>query len=174
MATHSSTLAWRIPGTVEPGGMQSIGLQSQTWLTMHVCVIYSIRNIVSSVQFCCSVVSDFLWLHGLQHVRLCCPSPTPGVYSNSCPLSQWCHPTISSSVALFSSCPQSFLESGSFQWVDSYHQVARVFNGVLTVCQDWKTSNSQQEVYYWMAGLSIHRSWLVIYALTFFYLSIAL
>ena len=67
------------------------------------------------VQFSCSVKSDFLRPHELQHTRPPCPSPTPGVYSNSCPLSQWCHPTISSSVVPFSSCPQSFLASGSFQ-----------------------------------------------------------
>ena len=53
--------------------------------------------------------------HGLQHTRLPCPSPTSGVYSNSCPFSWWCHPTISSSVIPFSSCPQSFPTSGSFQ-----------------------------------------------------------
>ena len=58
-------------------------------------------------------MSDSLWPHGLQHTRLPCPSPTPRVYSNSCPLSHWCHPTISSSVACFS-CPQSFPASGSF------------------------------------------------------------
>ena len=69
----------------------------------------------SSVQFSCSTVSNSLWPHGLQHDRIPCPSPTPGVYSNSCPLSQWCHPTISSSVVPFSSCPQSFPASGSFQ-----------------------------------------------------------
>ena len=63
----------------------------------------------------CSVVCNSLRLRGLQHARLLCPSPTPGAYSNSCPLSQWCHATISSSVVLFSSCPQSFLASGSFQ-----------------------------------------------------------
>ena len=67
-----------------------------------------------SVQFSHSVVSDSLWPHGLQHARLPCPSPTPRVYSNSCPLSRWCHPTISSSVVPFSSCPQSFPASGSF------------------------------------------------------------
>ena len=60
-------------------------------------------------------VSDSLWPHVLQHARLPCPSPTPGVYSNSSPLSRWCHPTISSSVTPFSSCPQSFPASGSFQ-----------------------------------------------------------
>ena len=68
-----------------------------------------------SVQFSCSVVSGSLWPHESQHARLPCPSPTPGDYSNSCPLSRWCHPTISSSVVPFSSCPQSFPASGSFQ-----------------------------------------------------------
>ena len=67
------------------------------------------------VQFSCSVMSDSLQPHGLQHARLPCPSPTPGVYSNSCPLSRWCHPIISSSVIPFSSCHQSFPASGSFQ-----------------------------------------------------------
>ena len=70
---------------------------------------------VSSVQFIYSVVSDYLKPHGLQHSRPPCSSPTPGAYSNSCPLSWWCHPTISSSVVPFSSCLQSFLASGSFQ-----------------------------------------------------------
>ena len=65
-------------------------------------------------QFSCSVMSNSLWPHGLQHARLPCPSPTPGACSNSCPLSQWCHPTTSSSVILFSFCPQSFPASGSF------------------------------------------------------------
>ena len=67
-----------------------------------------------SVQFSRSVVSSSLWPHGLKHVRPPCPSPTPGVHSDSCPLSQWCHPTISSSVAPFSSWLQSFPASGSF------------------------------------------------------------
>ena len=67
----------------------------------------------SSVQFSHSVVSDSLQSHGLQHTRLPYPSPTPGAYSNSCPLSR-CHPTTSSSVLPFSSCPQSLPASGSF------------------------------------------------------------
>ena len=67
-----------------------------------------------SVQFSHSVMSDSLWPHGLQYTRLPCPSPTPGACSNSCSWSQWCHPTISSSVTLFSSCLQSFPASGSF------------------------------------------------------------
>ena len=59
-------------------------------------------------------MSNSLWPHGLLHARLPCPSQTPGVYSDSCPSSQWCHPTIWSSVVPFSSCLQSFLASGSF------------------------------------------------------------
>ena len=69
----------------------------------------------SSVQFSHSVLSDSLRPHGLQHPRLRCPSPTPRIYSNSCPLSRWCHPTISSSVVPFFSCLQSFPVSESFQ-----------------------------------------------------------
>ena len=68
-----------------------------------------------SVQFSRSAVSNSLRPHGWQHARLPCPSPTPRAYSNSCPLSRWCHPTISSSVVPFSSCLQSFPASGSFQ-----------------------------------------------------------
>ena len=65
-------------------------------------------------QFSRSVVSDSLWPHEPQHTRPPCPSPTPRVHPNPCPLSWWCHPTISSSVVPFSSCPQSFPASGSF------------------------------------------------------------
>ena len=69
---------------------------------------------IHSVQFSCSVVSDSLQPHESQHARPPCPSPTPGVYSNSRPLSQWCYPAVSSSVIPFSSCPQSLPASGSF------------------------------------------------------------
>jgi len=65
-------------------------------------------------QFSRSVMPDSLWPHGVQHTRLPCPSPTPGAYSSSCPLSQWCHLAVSSSVVPFSSCPESFTASGSF------------------------------------------------------------
>ena len=65
--------------------------------------------------FNCSVVADSLQPRRLRHARLPCPSPTPRAYPNSCPLSGWCHPTISSSVIPFSSCLQSFLTLGSFQ-----------------------------------------------------------
>ena len=66
-------------------------------------------------QFSCSVVCDSLWPHGLQRARPPCPSPTPRVHSNSCPLSRWCHPAISSSIVPFSSCLWSFPASESFQ-----------------------------------------------------------
>ena len=71
--------------------------------------------LANSVQFSHSVVSDSLWPHEPQHTRSPGPSPTPGAYPSSCPLSRWCHPTISSSVVPFSSCLQSFPTSGSFQ-----------------------------------------------------------
>ena len=67
-----------------------------------------------NIQFSHSVVSDSLWPHESQHARPPCPSQPPGVYSNWCPLSRWCHPAISSSVVPFSSCPQSLPASGSF------------------------------------------------------------
>ena len=89
--TQIQNLGWKIPWRRE----------SQPKLKVH------------SVQFSCSVVSDSLRPHGLQHARLPCLSPTPGVHPNPCPLSQWCHPAISSSIIL-SSCPQSFPASGSF------------------------------------------------------------
>ena len=94
-------------------------LMSVCLLRVHLIMIMKIASLIqlvfSSVQFSCSVVSDSLWRHGLQHARPPCLSLTPRVYPNSCPLSQWCHPTISSSVIPFSFCPQSFSASGSFE-----------------------------------------------------------
>ena len=72
------------------------------------------EEVISSVQFSRSVVSDSLWPHESQHPRPSCPSPTPGVHSNSRPSSRWCHPAISSSVVPFSSCPQFLPASESF------------------------------------------------------------
>ena len=69
-------------------------------------------KLICHLQFSCSVVSDSLWPHGLQQARLPCPSPTPRACSNSCSLSQWCHPTILSSVVPFSSCLQSVILEG--------------------------------------------------------------
>ena len=82
---------------------------------------------VGKHQFSCSVVSDSLRSHGLQHTRLSCPSSTPGACSNSCPQSWWCLPTISSSV-MSPSPPALNLSQhqGLFQWVSSLHQVAKV------------------------------------------------
>ena len=79
---------------------------------MYIC--QNLSNFTHSVQFSHSVVSDSFRPHGLQHASPPRPSPTPGVYSNSCPSSWWCHPAISSSVVPFSSCPQSLPASGSF------------------------------------------------------------
>ena len=76
---------------------------------------FLLQSFPASVQFSHSVVSDSLWPHEPQHARPPCPSPTPRVHPNPCTLSQWCHPTISSSVIPFSSCLQSFPASGSFQ-----------------------------------------------------------
>ena len=96
---------------------------------------------ISLDQFSCSVMSDSLRLHELQHARPPCPSPTPRAYSNSCSLSQWCHPTISSSVIPFSSCPQSFPASGSFQMSQLFPsggQSIGVSASILTMSiQDW-------------------------------------
>ena len=82
-------------------------------MSLETCLFHII--ITLSVQFSCSVVSESLQPHELQHTRSPCPSPTVRVYPNPCPLSWWCHPTTSSSVVPFSSCPQSFPASGSFQ-----------------------------------------------------------
>ena len=180
IATHSSTLAWKIPWTEEPDRLQSMGLQRvghdwatslaqkmsckqnrgeshveslgngvlglkgkyptpfyssfwylsrgvsaiytcvqmvHTYVSIHTCMqslFVDSSLAISSVQFCCSVVSDSLRCHESQHARPPCPSPIPGVYPNSCPSSQWCHPAISSSVIPFSSCPQSLPASGFF------------------------------------------------------------
>ena len=81
------------------------------WMRENICKSYIQFN---SVQFSCLVMSDSLWCHGLQHTRPPCPSPTPGAPSNSCPLSGWCHPAISSSVIPVSSHLQSFPASGPF------------------------------------------------------------
>ena len=79
--------------------------------------------LVFSVQFSRSALSNSLWTHGLQHARPPCPLPTPRIYSNSCPLSRWCHPAISSSAVPFSFCLQSFPAAGSFQRPESVGQL---------------------------------------------------
>ena len=84
------------------------------WWNRYTKELTDLMNNFISVQFSRSVISNSLQPHGLQHSRLPCPLPIPRAYSNSCPSSQWCHPTISSSVIPFSSCHQSFPASGSF------------------------------------------------------------
>ena len=86
------------------------GLTFRSLISFEFIFVYGI----SSVQYSCSVVYDSLWPHGLQHTRPPYPTPTPGVYPNSCSMSQWWHPTITSSVVPFSYCLQSFPASGSF------------------------------------------------------------
>ena len=81
---------------------------------IYLSILVPVPHCLDSVQFSRSVMSNFLQPHGLQHSRHPCPSATPGVYPNSCPSSQWCHPTISSSVVPFAFCLQSFPASGSF------------------------------------------------------------
>ena len=90
-------------------------MKTTYYLPSEILKLYCAILLNVSVQFCCSIMSDSLRHHGLQHARPPCPSPAPGVHQNPCPLSQWCHLTISSSVVPFSSYPQSFPASGSFQ-----------------------------------------------------------
>ena len=97
----------------------------------------------SSVQFSRSIMSDSLQPHESQHARPPCPSPTPRVHSNSCPLSRWCYPAISSSVILFSSCPQSLPASESFPmsqlfaWGGQSTGVSALASVLLMNTQDW-------------------------------------
>ena len=101
---------WLLTRTVFLGGHSVV----PTVWSMPVDATLAYCQVQGSGQLSHSVVSDSLWPHGLQHARPPCPSPTPGACSNSCALSRWCHPTISSSVISFSSCLQSFPASGSF------------------------------------------------------------
>ena len=91
--------------------------------------------------FSCSVMSDPLWTHEVQHARLACLSPTPGAYSNSCPSSWWCHPTISSSVIPFFSCIQSFPASGSFPmsqfFASNGQSIEALASALPMIIQDW-------------------------------------
>ena len=118
-----------------PGDLPDPGIEPTSLMSVS-CI--GRRVLKHSVQFSHSVASDCLWPHGLQHARPPCPSSTPRIYSNSCPLSQWCHPTISSSVVPFSSCLQSFPASGSFpisQFFTSGGQSIRV--SALTSVFQW-------------------------------------
>ena len=117
-----------------------------------VCYIkYFIQCSLRSVQFSHSVMSDSLRPHRLQYARLLCPSPIPRACSNSCPLSQWCHPTISSSVVPFSSCLNPSQHQSLFQWVSSSHEVANYTNlkylqCIIKVENFWE----KKVLYYWI------------------------
>ena len=102
---------------------ESFQPRDQTFIS---CIAGGFFTIFSSVQFSHLVVSDSLQPHELQHARTPCPSPTPRVYSNSCPLSWWCHPTTSSSVVPFTPAFNLSQHQGLFKWVSSSHQVAKV------------------------------------------------
>ena len=138
MATHSSVLAWRIPGTVEPGGLLSMGshrvrhdwsnladsLSPSVTLTLSYKCVSHFAVSDATYPCCCCLFSRYpcqtLRPHGLQHTRLLCPSLSPRVCANSCSLSQCCYLTFSSSVVPFSSCPQVLPASGSFPMSQSF------------------------------------------------------
>ena len=127
VVTHrlSCSLAWGLPGPgIEPVSpvveLVSPVIPITRWILNHWAIreapAYIFEKLqFSSVQFGRSVVSDSLQPHEPQHARPPCPSPTPRIHPNPCPSSWWCHLTVSSSVVPFSSCPQSFPASGSFQ-----------------------------------------------------------
>ena len=107
--TNNKVLLWSTEKYIHSPEINHTGKEYQK---KNVCMCAT-ESLVCTDQFSRSVVSDS-WPHGLQDARPPCPSPTPRIYSNSCPLSQWCHPTISSSVTPFSSCLQSFPATGPF------------------------------------------------------------
>ena len=105
LTKHSELSEKKSDTTVKQERLQCLGVP---------IVEHQLQHSPSSVQFSRSVMSDSLWPHEPQHTRPPCPLPTPGVYPNSCPLTWWCHPAISSSFFPFISCPQSFPASGAF------------------------------------------------------------
>ena len=115
---------------------------------------------LSSVQFSCSFVSDSLQPHESQHTRPPCPSPTPGVHSNSCPSSRWCHPSISSSIVPFSSCPQSLPASESFPmsqlftWSGQNTGVSALASFLLKNTQGWSPLEWTGWIFLQSKGLS--------------------
>ena len=121
-------------------------LVQQLWRTVEDSLKTGNRATITSVQFSRSVVSDSLQPHESQHVRPPCPSPTPGVHSDSCPSSRWCHPAISSSVVPFSSCPQSLPASESsptsqlFKWGGQSTGVSALASFLPKKSQGWSPS----------------------------------
>ena len=134
---------------------------------IYICIY---MYIYISVQFSRSVISDYLLPHGLQHARLPCISPTPRVYPNSCPLSQWCHPSISSSVVHFSSHLQCFPASGSFpmrQFFTSGSQSIGEGNG--NPLQYSCLENPTDRGAWWAAVHWVARSWTRLSDFTLFF-----
>ena len=119
--------------------------------------------IISSAQFSCSAVSNSLWPHESQHARPPCPSPTPGVHSDSRPSSWWCHPAISSSVVPFSSCPQSLPASESFPvsqlftWGGQSTGVSALASFLPKKSQGW--SPSEWTAWTAIIGISKYKTW---------------
>ena len=122
------------------------------------CVCFYANSMLLWLPFSYSVVSDSLQPHEPQHTRPLCPSPTPGVHPNPCPSSQWHHPTISSSVIPFSSCPQSFPASGSFHMIEFFtsggQSTGVSASSVLPMnTQDWSPLR-------WTGWISLQYKWL--------------
>ena len=144
-----SGLPWAPPGDLPDSGMKLVSLNLLHWQADSLPLVLPEKPCVfSSAQW--PVASDSLWPHGLQHTRPPCPSPAPRVYSNSCSLSQWCHPAISSSIMPFTSCPQSFPASRSFEtsqlfasggqkiWSFSFNiSPSREYSGLISFRMDW-------------------------------------
>ena len=124
-----------------------IGRMLNLWALLGRLNLPTVKNYLCFRCYC-SVTSDCLWPHELQHTRLPCPSVSPRVCSNSCLLTQWCHPTISSYVTTFYTCPQSVLASRSFPMSSSSHQVAKVLE-------------LQHQSFQWIFRVDFLKDWLV-------------
>ena len=138
-----------------------------TWESHIISLMFCLLNWKASkiiiqkvIQFSHSVVSDSLWPHGPQHARRPCPSPNPEVYPPSCPLSRWCHWTTSSSVLPFTSCPQSFPASRSFQMSHLFTSggqnigVSALTSVLLMNTQDWSPLGRTGWISLQLKGLS--------------------
>ena len=142
--------------TIDRTWKQPRGPSTDEWIKMG----WYLCTMECPPQFSCSVVSDSFRHHESQHARPPCLSPTPGVYSNSCPSSQWCHPAISSSVVPFFSCPQSFPTSGSFPmgqlfaWGGQYIGVSALTSVLPRNTQDWSPLGWTGWIFLQSKGLS--------------------
>jgi len=141
------------PGSPVPGILQARTLE---WVARRRNYFYysALNSILNLVQFSCSVMSDSLRPHESQRARPPCPSPTPRVYSDSCPLSWWCHPAISSSVVPFSSCPQTIPASGSFPMSQLFAWGGQSIG--VSALASVKSGNS---VRYYFLGFQSHCRW---------------